>query len=123
MRIKSYYANSVEDGMAMARGELGPDATRGRAPRAVGRKRHEEPVAMRIKSYYANSVEDGMAMARVELGPDAMLVNSRRTAPEMRHLGDYEIEIVTDLAAADIASPPAAMAASGGLARPWAAAC
>ena len=72
---------------------------------------------MRIKSYYANSVEDGMAMARVELGPDAMLVNSRRTAPEMRHLGDYEIVIVTDLAAAEIASPPAAMAASGGPAR------
>ena len=55
---------------------------------------------MRIRSYYANSVEDGMAMARADLGPDAMLVNSRRTSPETRHLGDYEVVIVTDLAAA-----------------------
>jgi flagellar biosynthesis protein FlhF len=73
---------------------------------------------MRIKSYYANSVEDGMAMARAELGPDAMLVNSRRTSPETRHLGDYEVVIVTDLAAAaEIASPQGAMPAFGGPAR------
>jgi flagellar biosynthesis protein FlhF len=72
---------------------------------------------MRIKSYYANSVEDGMAVARTELGPDAMLVNSRRTSPEMRHLGDYEVVIVTDLATAEIASPPLGLSASGGLAR------
>jgi flagellar biosynthesis GTPase FlhF len=70
---------------------------------------------MRIKSYYANSVEDGMAMARAELGPDAMLVNSRRTPPETRHLGGYEVVIVTDLAAAEeVAAPPAALPASGG---------
>jgi flagellar biosynthesis protein FlhF len=70
---------------------------------------------MRIKSYYANSVEDGMAMARAELGPDAMLVNSRRTSPETGHLGEYEVVIVTDLAAAaEMASPPGAMPASGG---------
>src|ERR1039458_2472960 len=73
---------------------------------------------MRIKSYYANSVEDGMAMARAELGPDAMLVNSRRTSPETRHLGDYEVVIVTDLAAAaEGASQPAALPASGEQAR------
>jgi len=72
---------------------------------------------MRIKSYYANSVEDGMAMARTELGPDAMLVNSRRTPAETRHLGEYEVVIVTDLATAEIASLPAAMTASGGPAR------
>src|ERR1035441_4072923 len=73
---------------------------------------------MRIKSYYASSVEDGMAMAGAELGQDAMLVNSRRTSPETRHLGDYEVVIVTDLAAAvEIAAPPTAMPASGGPAR------
>src|ERR1035441_10699821 len=73
---------------------------------------------MRIKSYYASSVEDGMAMARAELGPDAMLVNSRRTSPETRHLGDYEVVIVTDLAAAAaVASQPAALPASGEQAR------
>ena len=73
---------------------------------------------MRIKSYYANSVEDGMAMARTELGPDAMLVSSRRTSPETRHLGDYEVVIVTDLAAAaEVASPLTALPASGGPAR------
>jgi flagellar biosynthesis protein FlhF len=70
---------------------------------------------MRIKSYYADSVEDGMAMARAELGPDAMLVNSRRTSPETRHLGDYEVVIVTDLAAAAEADPaPAALPVPGG---------
>src|ERR1039457_1944293 len=73
---------------------------------------------MRIKSYYANSVEDGMAMARAELGPDAMLVNSRRTSPETRHLAEYEVVIVTDLAAAvETAAPPTAMPATGGPAR------
>ena len=73
---------------------------------------------MRIKSYYANSVEDGMGMARTELGPDAMLVSSRRTSPETRHLGDYEVVIVTDLAAAaEVASPLTALPASGGPAR------
>ncbi len=73
---------------------------------------------MRIKSYYANSVEDGMAMARAELGPDAMLVNSRRTSPEARNLGEYEVVIVTDLAAAaEVASLPAALPPSGGPAR------
>jgi flagellar biosynthesis protein FlhF len=73
---------------------------------------------MRIKSYYANSVEDGMAMARAELGPDAMLVNSRRTLPEARHLGDYEVVIVTDLSAAgDKAAPPSVPPASAGATR------
>ena len=42
-----------------------------------------------------------MALARGEIGPDAMLVNSRRTPPESRHLGDYEVVIATELAVAD----------------------
>src|ERR1039458_5892441 len=79
---------------------------------------------MRIKSYYANSVEDGIGMARTELGPDAMLVSSRRTSPETRHLGDYEVVIVTDLAAAaEVASPLTALPASGGPARRGAPVC
>jgi flagellar biosynthesis protein FlhF len=46
---------------------------------------------MRIKSYFAHAVEDAVAQARQELGSDAMLMNSRKTPPETRHLGDYEV--------------------------------
>jgi flagellar biosynthesis protein FlhF len=46
---------------------------------------------MRIKSYFANSIQDAMEQARVELGSEAMLVNSRRTDPELKHLGAYEV--------------------------------
>jgi flagellar biosynthesis protein FlhF len=51
---------------------------------------------MKIKSYYSRSVEDAIAAARQELGPDAMLVNSRRTLPEARHMGEYEVVFVID---------------------------
>ena len=51
---------------------------------------------MKIKSYYSPTVEDAIAQARQELGPEAMLVNSRHTAPEARHLGEYEVIFVTD---------------------------
>jgi flagellar biosynthesis protein FlhF len=46
---------------------------------------------MRIKSYFADSVQEAMELARLELGPEAMLVNSRKTDPELRHLGAYEV--------------------------------
>lgn len=46
---------------------------------------------MQMKSYYAGTVEAAMARARHELGEDAMLVNSRKTPPESRHLGNYEV--------------------------------
>jgi flagellar biosynthesis protein FlhF len=46
---------------------------------------------MKIKSYYSRTVEDAMVAARHEMGPDAMLVNSRKTPPEARHLGEYEV--------------------------------
>lgn len=46
---------------------------------------------MRIKSYFANSVQDAMEQARAELGAEAMLVNSRKTDPDLRHLGVYEV--------------------------------
>ena len=62
---------------------------------------------MRIKSYFANTVQEAMAMARQELGPDAMLVNSRKSAPETRHLGDYEVVFVTELAPGEQAEAPA----------------
>src|SRR6478609_6858887 len=55
---------------------------------------------MRIKSYYSRTVEDAIASARQELGPDAMLVNSRKSLPESRHLGEYEVVFVTDAPAA-----------------------
>jgi flagellar biosynthesis protein FlhF len=51
---------------------------------------------MKIKSYYSRSVEDAIAAARQELGPEAMLVNSRRSLPEAKHLGEYEVVFVID---------------------------
>lgn len=51
---------------------------------------------MRIKSYYSRTVEDAIASARQELGPEAMLVHSRRSLPETRHLGEYEVVFVTE---------------------------
>ena len=58
---------------------------------------------MKIKSYYSPTVEDAIALARQELGPEAMLVNSRRTLPETRHLGEYEVVFATDAPASDAA--------------------
>jgi flagellar biosynthesis protein FlhF len=46
---------------------------------------------VRIKSYFAASVQDAIEKARVELGPDAMLMNSKKTEPDLRALGAYEV--------------------------------
>ena len=46
---------------------------------------------MRLKSYFAGTVESAMCLARQEMGEEAMLVNSRRSQPEARHLGAYEV--------------------------------
>jgi flagellar biosynthesis protein FlhF len=54
---------------------------------------------MKIKSYYSRTVEDAIAAARQEMGPEAMLMNSRKTPPEVRHLGEYEV-VFADAAAA-----------------------
>lgn len=47
--------------------------------------------SMRIKSFFAASVEQAIQEARQELGPDAMLITSRRSSPEARNLGAYEV--------------------------------
>jgi flagellar biosynthesis protein FlhF len=46
---------------------------------------------MRLKSYFAGTVESAICLARQEMGEEAMLVNSRKTPPEARHLGAYEV--------------------------------
>jgi len=46
---------------------------------------------MKIKSYFADSVEQAIQEARQELGTDAMLITSRRSSPESRGLGAYEV--------------------------------
>src|ERR1700736_5321768 len=47
--------------------------------------------SMTIKSYFAGSVESAIQQARADLGTDAMLITSRRSSPEARHLGAYEV--------------------------------
>jgi len=46
---------------------------------------------MRLKSYFAGTVESAISLARQEMGEDAMLVSSRKTLPESRRLGLYEV--------------------------------
>ena len=51
---------------------------------------------MRLKTYFASSVEAAMLLALEQLGPEAMIVNSRKTSPENRHLGEYEVVFATE---------------------------
>ncbi|MGI8991827.1 MAG: hypothetical protein ACR2I2_19880 [Bryobacteraceae bacterium] len=51
---------------------------------------------MQIKSYFAATLESAMIRAKRELGEEAMLVNSRKTPPETRHLGNYEVIFASD---------------------------
>ncbi len=72
---------------------------------------------MKIKSYFSRTIEDALALARQELGPEAMLVNSRPSAPETRHLGEYEVVFAVDRPGVEIAesaSLPAAPPTPGG---------
>lgn len=59
---------------------------------------------MRIKSYFAGSVEQAIQQARQELGMEAMLITSRRSSPESRHLGAYEVVFGVQAANAAIRS-------------------
>src|ERR1700722_16690477 len=61
--------------------------------------------SMKIKSYFAASVEQAIQEARQELGTDAMLITSRRSSPETRSLGAYEV--VFGLTAPTARPPPA----------------
>ncbi len=75
--------------------------------------------SMRIKSFFAASVEQAIQEARQELGPDAMLITSRRSSPEARDLGAYEVVFGLQSAGAASAKPrakaPAAADLSGEL--------
>jgi len=59
---------------------------------------------MRIKSYFTNTVESAVSLARVELGSEALLISVRRTGPETKEFGAYEV--VFGLAASDAAPQP-----------------
>jgi flagellar biosynthesis protein FlhF len=67
-----------------------------------------ETASMRIKSYFSGSVERAIRDAREELGGEATLITSRRTAPDARHLGAYEVVfgIAEQPASAPSALPP-----------------
>jgi flagellar biosynthesis protein FlhF len=51
----------------------------------------EQSSSMKIKSYFSDSVEQAIQEARQELGTDAMLITSRRSSPDTRSLGAYEV--------------------------------
>jgi len=73
----------------------------------------EQPSAsMRIKSFFASSVEHAIQEARQELGPDAMLITSRRSAPEARSLGAYEVVFGLQAASAKPIDKPSARPAA-----------
>ena len=46
---------------------------------------------MKLKSFFAETIEAAMAQAGKELGAEAMLLNSRRSDPDLQHLGAYEV--------------------------------
>jgi flagellar biosynthesis protein FlhF len=46
---------------------------------------------MKLKSFFADTVEQAITLARHEMGPEAMLVHSKRSSPEARGLGAYEV--------------------------------
>jgi flagellar biosynthesis protein FlhF len=71
---------------------------------------------MKVKTYYSETVEAAIAKASKELGPDAMLLNSRRTPPESKHLGEYEV--VLALSASEGGGFDAELARAGGIDTP-----
>lgn len=52
---------------------------------------------MEVRSYYATTVEAAMMLAKKELGADALLVQSALSAPELEHLGKYEVVFAGEL--------------------------
>jgi len=67
---------------------------------------------MRIKSYFTNTVESAVSLARVELGSEALLISVRRTGPDTKEFGNYEV--VFGLAASEPApAPPASPQTAG----------
>jgi flagellar biosynthesis protein FlhF len=65
---------------------------------------------MRIKSYFAPSVEIALVQARQELGDEAMLVKTRRSMPDARHLGEYEVIFAADAPEAGADGMPSGLA-------------
>jgi flagellar biosynthesis protein FlhF len=65
---------------------------------------------MKLKSFFADSIEDAIGMARREMGPEAMLVHSKRSSPESRRLGAYEVVCASEtepaLALSEPGEPP-----------------
>ena len=62
---------------------------------------------MRLKTYFVESVEEAILRALGEFGDEAMLVHSKRTSPETRHLGHYEVVFASPLNTTTPASPSA----------------
>lgn len=63
---------------------------------------------MRLKSYFAGTVESAICLARQEMGEEAMLVSSRKTLPESKHLGMYEVVFASAHDQARVSAAPRA---------------
>ena len=77
----------------------------------------EQSSSMKIKSYFADSVEQAIQEARQELGTEAMLITSRRSTPETRSLGAYEVVFGLQAASNSAGARPRTAAPAADLAR------
>jgi flagellar biosynthesis protein FlhF len=77
----------------------------------------EQSSSMKIKSYFADSVEQAIQEARQELGAEAMLITSRRSTPETRSLGAYEVVFGLQAASNSPGARPRTVAPAADLAR------
>jgi flagellar biosynthesis protein FlhF len=64
--------------------------------------------SMKIKSYFSNSVEKAIQEARQEMGAEAMLLTTRRSSPETRRLGAYEVVFGLPAQAQNVTPPSSA---------------
>ncbi|MGH9632564.1 MAG: hypothetical protein ACRD7E_30020, partial [Bryobacteraceae bacterium] len=68
---------------------------------------------MKIKSYFADTLAEAMDRARQELGPDAVIVTTRKTHPESKQTGRYEVVCGTLDGSGSAASVPRSQTQTG----------
>ncbi len=82
---------SAADRGAGGRNPAGTGSDLARVAAAPEAREDSSRFGLRVKSYFTSSVEAAVSLARQELGSEAILINSRKTPPELRHSGEYEV--------------------------------